>query len=153
LGKELGADYVIDIQQDDVRQAIAELAGGRGVDLAFDAAGSDRSILDAIHVVRPQGKVVLYGVPDKDIAGFPAKDIVLRDLTLYGALPDRTGWDELIDLVADGKLNLQSLITHRFSLDEAGEALSTMRDRRDGAIKAILQVALPVEAPMAECVA
>ena len=40
-------------------------------------------------MVRPQGKMVLYGVPDRDIANFPAKDIVLRDLTLYGALPDR----------------------------------------------------------------
>jgi threonine dehydrogenase-like Zn-dependent dehydrogenase len=153
LGNRLGADFIIDVQHTDVRRELAKLTNGRGVDLAFDAAGTDKSLLDAIAAVCPQGRVVLYGVPDRDIASFPAKDIVLRDLTLYGALPDRTGWQELIDLVADGRLDLHSLITHRFALDQVSEALSTMRDRRDGAIKAILQVGRSVEAQVAECVA
>ena len=39
-----------------------------------------------------------------------------------------------------GRIDLASLITHRFPLHRAGEALSVMRDRKDGAIKAVLQI-------------
>jgi threonine dehydrogenase-like Zn-dependent dehydrogenase len=141
LGKRLGADHVIDVSRTDVEAEIKSLTGGRGVDLAFDAAGTEKAILDALKVVRPQGRVVLYGVPDRGIPDFPAKDVVLKDLVVYGALSDRTGWEELIELVAGGRIDLQSLITHRFPLERAGEALSIMRDRRDGAIKAVLRIA------------
>jgi threonine dehydrogenase-like Zn-dependent dehydrogenase len=153
LGRRLGADHVIDVNQAGAEEELRSLTNGRGVDLSFDAAGTQRAILAAIQVVRPQGRVVLYGVPDRAIPEFPERDVVLKDLVLYGAMGDRTGWEELIELVAGGRLDLQSLITHRFPLDRAGEALSTMRDRRDGAIKAVLQIGSPVEARVEECFA
>jgi threonine dehydrogenase-like Zn-dependent dehydrogenase len=79
-------------------------------------------------------------VPERAVREFPLRDAVLKDVVMFGALSNRTGWDELIGWVASGRLNLQSLITHRFPLERAGEALATMRDRRDGAIKAVLQI-------------
>ncbi len=156
LGKRLGADHVVDVRSSNALQELAALTEGRGVDVAFDAAGTERSILESVVAVRPQGRVVLYGLPDGAIPEFPIKDVVLRDIVVYGALPDRTGWDELIELVASGRLNLGSLITHRFPLENASDALTAMRDRRDGAIKAVLQVGAGISAsqPQArECVA
>jgi alcohol dehydrogenase len=91
-------------------------------------------------MLRPQGRAVSYGVPDCTMAEFLLQTVVLKDITLYGSLPDRTGWDEMIELVATGRINLQSLITHRFSLRQAAEALPVVRDRRDGAIKAVLLI-------------
>ncbi len=140
LGRRLGADHVFDVSRTDIEEELKALTNGRGVDLAFDAAGSETAILSALSVVRPQGRVVLYGVPDRAIANFPSKDVVLKDLVLYGALSDRTGWEELIDLVDSGRIDLASLITHRFPLERAEEALSIMRDRTDGAIKAVLEI-------------
>jgi threonine dehydrogenase-like Zn-dependent dehydrogenase len=140
LGAKLGASEVIDVNQDDAVPAVRDLTGGRGVDLAFDAAGSESSILAALEVVRPQGRVVFYGVPERPVSGFPVKQAVLKDVVIYGALPNRTGWEQVIDWVAAGQLELQNLITHRFPLEHANQALSTMRDRRDGAIKAVLNI-------------
>jgi threonine dehydrogenase-like Zn-dependent dehydrogenase len=140
LGTKLGADHAIDVNQDDPVAAVRDLTLGHGTGLAFDAAGSDKSILAALEVVRPQGRVVYYGVPERPVNGFPMSKAVLKDVAMYGALSNRTGWERLIGWVATGRLNLQSMITHRFHLEQAGEALSTMRDRRDGAIKAVLQI-------------
>lgn len=140
LGKRLGANHVIDVNQTDPLPAVRDLTGGQGADLAFDAAGSKSSILSALDILRPQGRLVLYGVPESPLDGFPAKQAVLKDVVLYGSLPNRTGWEQVIDWVAGGRLDLESMITHRFPLEQASEALSTMRDRRDGAIKAVLRI-------------
>lgn len=140
LGLRLGADHAVDVHAGDAPSEVRTITGGEGVDLAFEAVGAERAILDAIEVLRPQGRAVFYGVPDHPIAEFPLQKAVLKDLTLYGSLPDRTGWDEMIALVAAGRLDLASLITHRFPLEEAATALATMRDRRDGAIKAVLRM-------------
>jgi threonine dehydrogenase-like Zn-dependent dehydrogenase len=140
LGRRLGADHVIDVNRADAVAEVRRITNGLGADLAFDAAGSETAILNALEVVRPQGRVVFYGVPERAVREFPLRDAVLKDVVMFGALSNRTGWDELIGWVASGRLNLQSLITHRFPLERAGEALATMRDRRDGAIKAVLQI-------------
>lgn len=140
LGARLGATHVIDVNQADPVLAVRDLTGGQGADFAFDAAGSASSILSALEILRPQGRLVLYGVPENPVDGFPVKQAVLKDVVLYGSLPNRIGWEQVIDWVATGRLDLQSMITHRFPLEQASEALSTMRDRRDGAIKAVLQI-------------
>jgi L-iditol 2-dehydrogenase len=140
LGKRLGADCTIDVNSTDAAAAIKALTNGRGVDLAFDAAGTGPAILNVLEVVRPQGRAVLYGVPDRAVVDIPVRNVVLKDIVVYGSLPDRTGWEEMIGLVAGGRLDLASLITHRFPLEAASEALRTMRDRRGGAIKAVLQM-------------
>lgn len=140
LGARLGADHVIDVNQNDPVLAVRDLTGGSGADLAFDAAGSEKAILAALEVVRPQGRVVFYGVSERPLNGFPISQAVLKDVVMYGALSNRTGWEQLIGWVASGRLDLQSMITHRFALEQASQALSTMRDRRDGAIKAVLNI-------------
>jgi len=140
LGRRLGADHVIDVNAADAVAEIKALTKGRGADLAFDAAGTPAAILNMMEVLRPQGRAILYGVPDRAVPEFPARDVVLKDLVLYGALSDRVGWEEMIGLVSAGRIDLASLITHRFPLERAAEALRHMRDRRDGAIKAVLAV-------------
>jgi hypothetical protein len=82
------------------------------------------------------GRVLLYGVHEHAVDHFDVNQIVLKDLTAYGALSDRTGWEDVITLVAAGALNLKSLITHRFPLEEAPRAFEMVRTRREGLIEA-----------------
>ena len=138
LSKRLGADHIVNVHECQFVEEVKIITNGQGVDLAFDAAGTERSFLDVLQVLRPQGRAVLYGVPDRAIAQFPLQEVILKDITLYGSLSDRTGWDELIELVATRRIDLQSLITHRFPLRQAGEALPIIRNPQSGAIKGIL---------------
>ena len=140
-GKRLGADYVVDVDHADVVDEVKRITNGQGTDLAFDAAGTERSLLDALQVLRPQGRAVLYRVPDCAVPQFPLQTVILKDIFLYGSTSDRIGWDELIGLVTTGRIDLQSLITNRLPLGQAAEALPIMRDRRDGAIKGVLLMA------------
>lgn len=138
LGAKFGADVTIDIGTAEPREAVMEATGGRRADLVFDAAGSASSFAAALDLVRPQGKVVLYGVRGAPMPSVDIDVITLKDLVVYGALSDRVGWERLFGWLLDGSLDLGSLITHRFPFSRAQEAYETVRDRRDGAIKAVL---------------
>jgi len=109
-----------------------------GVDLAVDCAGTARSVEAAIRLVVPGGRVLLYGVHERPLAEFDLNQVVLKDLTVFGALSDRAGWEEVIGMVAGGRLRLAPLITHRFPMEDAPAAYSLVEGKRDGVIKAVL---------------
>jgi len=147
LGRRLGAHFTIDITRESPLEAIRELTAGAGADAAFEAAGTPRAVLDLLASVRPQGRVVLYGLHGQPIPQFPVDQAVLKDLTIHAALPDRTGWQELMELVATGGLDLASLITYRFPLEQVGEAITLLEHRDGGAVKVVLLVSQPDAAP------
>ena len=92
----------------------------RPVDVAFEVAGDDDALADAIAAVRPGGRVVLVGIPDGDRTTFRAAAARRKELTLQLSrrmLP--TDLTRAIELVASGEIDLSALITHRFPIAEA----------------------------------
>ena len=67
-----------------------------------------------------------------------ADQIVLKDLTVYGSLPDRVGMEELVAMVAEGRLRLGEMITDCYPLEEAASALQAMASAGFQSIKTIL---------------
>ncbi|MEO8128034.1 MAG: alcohol dehydrogenase catalytic domain-containing protein [Bryobacteraceae bacterium] len=131
------ADRVIDSRCNSVPSIVASETAGIGVDISVDCAGTEDSANDAIRSVAAGGSVLLYGVYSKPLVHFDLNQIVLRDLKVFGALSDRLGWESVIDLVESRKLELSSLITHRFPLEEAQLAFESVQARTDGLVKAV----------------
>ena len=132
------ADCYLSSVADDVAAAVARETGGTGADLVFECGGSAETVDLALAAVAPGGRVVFYGVQTRPLEQFDLNRIVLKDLAVFGALSDRAGWREVIDLVASGRLRLAPLITHRFPLEKAPEAYKLVRERAEGVIKAVL---------------
>ena len=109
-----------------------------GYDIVIDCAGTAQSAKRALSIVRPSGRVLFYGVHEHPIDGFDLNQIVLKDLVVLGAQSDRNGWEEVIELVTSGTLDLRSLITHRFSLEEGRRAYDLVGKREESVIKAVL---------------
>ncbi len=117
--------------------AAGEAASGRErvrgleVDVAFEAAGSDEALSDAIAAVRPGGTVVLVGIPPHDRTTFEAAAARRKELTLIECrrmMPDDLG--RAAELVASGAFDPAPLITHRFGIGEARQAFETLAARR-----------------------
>lgn len=106
--------------------------------VVMDCAGTSASTQCALEAVKPCGRLLLYGVHAEAMNGIDINQIVLKDLVVFGALSDRNGWDEVIELAASGAYNLKSLITHRFSLEDGAKAYDAVRRREPGLIKALL---------------
>jgi L-iditol 2-dehydrogenase len=111
---------------------------GRGVDVAFEAAGTQAAVDDAFAAVRPGGKVVLAGIPHDDKTSFSASVARRKGLTIKLVRRMKHTYPRAIDLVAKGLVDVRSLVTHRFPLEEAREAFQ-VAGQRDG-LKIIIEV-------------
>jgi L-iditol 2-dehydrogenase len=105
--------------------------GGPSVDVAFEAAGGDGAVADAITATRPGGRVVLVGIPAGDRTSFTASTARRKGLTLL--LSRRMKPADLpraIRLVEQGLVSLAPLVTARYGLDEWRAAFGDLVERR-----------------------
>jgi L-iditol 2-dehydrogenase len=104
---------------------------GVTVDVAYEAAGDDGALDDAITAVRTGGRVVLVGIPDGDRSAFRAGTARRKELTLV--LCRRMRADDLVRAIRvaeSERLELSSLVSARYPLDEGEQAFRDLVDRR-----------------------
>ena len=109
-----------------------------GVDIAFEAAGEQAAVDDAFAAVLPGGKVILAGIPDDDKTSFSASTARRKGLTIKLVRRMKHTYPRAVDLVSKGLVDVRSLVTHRFPLDQTVEAFRVAA-RRDG-LKVIVEM-------------
>jgi L-iditol 2-dehydrogenase len=124
--EKLGADHVWDA----VDAERVEAAVGLGVDVAFEAAGTDPAVAAAMVAVRPGGRVVLAGIPDQDGTTFPASVARRKGLTIAMSRRMNDPYPRAIALVRRGAVDLASLVTDRYRLAAAPAAFAAAASRR-----------------------
>jgi len=120
-----------------VGEEIQAATGGRGVDVAFDAAGDQGAVDDAFAAVIPGGKVILVGIPDDDKTSFAASVARHKGLTIKLVHRMKHTYPRAIALVSQRLVDVSTLVTHRFPLAQAFEAFA-VAERRDG-LKVIVE--------------
>jgi len=112
-------------------ETIRAATNGRGVDVAFEAAGAQEAVDMAVAAVASGGKVVLAGIPDDDKTSFCASVARRKGLTIKLVRRMKHTYPRAIELVSKGLIDVRSLVTHRFQLAQASEAFH-MAERREG---------------------
>jgi L-iditol 2-dehydrogenase len=114
-------------------------AGNGGVDVTFEAAGSAEAVETAIRVAGPGTRVVVVGIPSDDRVTLRASTARRNELTILFARRMRQTYPRAIDLVERHAVDLAGLVTHRFPLQDAGQAFEAL-ERRAG-IKVLVEPA------------
>jgi L-iditol 2-dehydrogenase len=138
FAKQYCADDVFDSKNPDPVKEILKLTGGRGVDIAFEAAGADETPEQAAEVVKPGGKVIVTGIPKDDSTFFNASVIRQKGLTIKMVRRMAHTYPATIQMVAKQSINLKSLITHRLSIKDVGKAMELLSHYRDDVIKVVI---------------
>jgi len=115
-----------------------QASGGRGVSVAFEAAGENQAVEAAVEAARPGGRVVLVGIPYPDQTSFTASTARRKGLSLVFSRRMKFTYPRAIQLVERGLVDVRSLVTHTFPLAQAGQAFDTAQ-KREG-IKIIIQM-------------
>ena len=120
--------------------AIHQITGGRGVDVAFEAAWSDHSVEQAAEMARLGGRLVLVGIPSED--QFVIKHSVARrkGLTILMSRRMKHTYPRAIR-VATSRLNLDVLISHRFPLEQTAQAFAMNAEYQPGVHKIVVDIA------------
>ena len=113
---------------DQVTDPAADMTG-YGADVAFEVAGTDDAVRIAMESVRPGGRVVLAGIPDRDVTTFTASIARRKGLTIAMVRRMNDVYPRAIALAARGGVALDPLVSRRFSLDDAVTAFAAAQRR------------------------
>lgn len=127
-------DEVIDVNDTDPVARIMDLTHGMGADIVIECAGSVSSSQQSVALARKGGTVVVVGICF-DWVPMPVSEIVLRGLTLKGAVCFSVGeFASALDFVANRKIDVDSLVTCKFTLDDINEAFEAASSGEGGKI-------------------
>lgn len=129
--QQMGAKQVF--QADNGAEDALIMAGmaGHGVDVAFEAAGDQSAVDTAVETVKPGGTVIICGIPSDNRTSFRASTSRRKGLTIKIVRRMKHTYPRAIKLAAAGLVDLDSLITHHFSLQESVAAF-TVAEARQG---------------------
>ena len=140
VGQSLGADVVVNARHRDPVEAVLEATGGRGADYVLECSGADEAVEQAIRMCKPAGSIVLVGFFHGPVTA-DLNRAVRAGLTLYTIRGEgNRAVGRSVALAARGLLRTAPLITHRLPLESISEAFDTVAERRDEAIKVVLQI-------------
>jgi succinate semialdehyde reductase (NADPH) len=125
LARALGATHVVDARQTRPQDAVRDLTGGRGVDVAFEVLGRPETFVQALEAVRDGGRAVMVGIAPAGVtAPVEITRVVRRKIQILGSYGARTRTDMplVLRLAERGAIHLDRLVTRQFSLDQADEA-------------------------------
>ncbi len=109
---------------------ISATTRGRGVDVAFEAAGENAAVEAAVAATKPGARLVLIGIPGNDRTEFMASVARRKGLTIKLSRRMKHTYPRAIQLAASGKIDLRSIVTHRFPLAEFQSAFSIAQKRQ-----------------------
>ena len=137
--------HALDSMDDGYIDTILHLTSGNGADVCIDAAGASATVAGCLKAAAAFGTVVLLGNPAGDISLSQKDywDILRKELKLLGTWNSDYGtrkndWSTAIDHMKDGKLELDPLITHIFSLEEGKKAFDMLRRQDEFSVKVLL---------------
>ncbi|MGH2366319.1 MAG: zinc-dependent alcohol dehydrogenase [Chloroflexota bacterium] len=128
LARRFGADYTINVDEENTVERVHDVTGGMGADVVLDVTPmATQPVLDAIACVRHGGKVVLAGLKGRRSMEFVSDSIISKGATVQGAFGvDARAYLEAIRIIESGRFPLESMHTHTFGLDETALAIETL---------------------------
>ena len=122
LARELGAEETINARDTDAVKAIHDLTQGEGAETTMDCSGSAEGRLGALQSAGTWGRVAFVGEGGQ-VTIDVSKHMLRRQLTVHASWTfSNTGQEECARFIADRKIPLKKLLTHRFRLEQADEA-------------------------------
>lgn len=147
LARELGATHTINAKEENalerIREITAPLTGlphaSAGVDTAFETAGTLETCRTTVLATRTGGVAILVGLPPDPMVSLDIVAAASREVDIRGQFRYANCYPAALELVATGRVNLDRMITHRFGLTQAGDALE-FADRERESMKVMVEI-------------
>jgi L-iditol 2-dehydrogenase len=136
--RAIGATDTLNSKNVDVRQAVLEMTGGHGADVAFESVGYSASVQTAINSIRKGGTVTLVGnlAPNIEI---PLQYVVTRQIRLQGSCASCGEYPQCIDLMAKGIIKVSPLISAVAPLSDGPAWFDRLYNHEPNLMKVVLQ--------------
>ena len=138
--KAWGATYAYNVDDCEPSDVVRDLTGGRGVDVAIEAAWADHSVQQAADMARNGGRLVMVGIAADDKLEFKHSVARRKGLTIMMSRRMKHTYPRAIELAASGRVRLEELVSHRYALADTAQAYASNAAYEPGINKVILRV-------------
>ena len=108
------------------------------LDVVFECCGQQEAIDNAVDLLKPGGKLMIVGIPEFERMSFHVDKSRHKELCIQHVRRQNNVVHTALDMMANGEISVDSMATHRFRFDQAGEAFDLVAGYRDGVMKAMI---------------
>lgn len=134
---ELGAAAAIPATAVDLKEQVLDITGTGGPNVTCDAVGHPQLVDLCVDLVAPTGTVILLGM-DGGQNNVTELAIFRKELTIVGSRMNSAMFPTVLQLVDDGALPLEAILTHRFISEKATDAFCMATNQPPGFTKAVI---------------
>jgi L-iditol 2-dehydrogenase len=139
IGRELGADHVINVTKENAVESVRRLTGGLGADYVLECSGAAGAVNDAAHMLNRGGKICLAAFPHEQVP-VDVAHIVRNNIYLFGIRGEgRSATHRAEAFMAQKRFDATKIHTHTFPLEDLPTAIRYAKDRVDDAIKVVVK--------------
>lgn len=137
-----------DSKSEDVNQWIMQKTSGNGADVFFECVGKKETVVQAVNLTAPAGKICMVGNPysDMELDKGTYWKILRNQLTITGTWNSsfihekEDDWHYVLDRLAQNRICPSQLISHRYSLENIEQGFQIMRDKTEDYIKVMAEL-------------
>lgn len=137
LAKELGADRVVNVREEDLIEIITEFTKGDGASVVIEAAGTSQAVKDSIKIASPAGRIVILGLTNKSVRISPI-ELIKKELDFKGSRLNNKLFPYVLDLLPSIENKASKLITHKFNIEDINAAFELLNKHPEKFIKVLL---------------
>lgn len=141
LARDLGADLAVNLTSGPLEDLVYEATGGEGFSVVIEATGDPNGATLSLRAAAPRARVVITGVFEGQEQAIDLNTIMPKELTVIGSLGGPTVFDEAIDLVRQGKMDVIPFNTHCLPLSMGSQALEMVAKGAEDLVKIHLVIA------------
>jgi 2-desacetyl-2-hydroxyethyl bacteriochlorophyllide A dehydrogenase len=153
IAKETGATHIVNLESQDLAEAVKATTGGSGLDVTMESSGYPQAIVDAIDLSRVGGRVMVLGTPWHRKIEVDFMNLHEREITLVGChqpkCPSHASpyyrWTkqhnrrQVLRMIGDGRLDVKRLTSHRVPFDRAEEAYNLLWGDKNSVLGVVLE--------------
>ncbi len=140
LARELGADKVVNVREEDLMKVITDFTKGDGASVVIEATGAPQAVEDSIKIASPAGRVVILGMTNDSVRISPI-DLIRKELDFRGSRLNNKLFPYVLALLLSIENKARKLITRRFNIKDINKAFELLDKHSEKAIKVLLTFA------------
>lgn len=134
---EVGIDYTVNTQEQDLKAFVNELTNGYGADVVLECSGAVPAAKQGLDILRKKGQYAQVGLFANPEIQFDLEKIIQKEIRVVGSRSQKPAdWEPSLALMNEGKVNAKALVTHIYDITKWDEAYQAIKSGE--AIKVLL---------------
>jgi L-iditol 2-dehydrogenase len=126
--KELGIDYAVNIQEEDINALVQRLTDGYGADVVLECTGAVPAVNMGLDLLKKKGQFVQVGIFKNSEIPIDSEKIIQKELTFIGSRSQKpSDWEPSLALMNEKLVNAKALVTHQFDITQWDEAYKVIK--------------------------